>query len=728
MTNYYVSGTTVSGFVVTSGNSQRVCSGGSAVRTTVSPGGRQLVYSEGVAAGTTVSPGGRQLVYSGGTATGTKVCGGVQHVWKKGVATGTAVSSGGSQNVYSRGTVSGTEVCGGVQYVWNEGVAIGTAVSSDGSQNVYSRGKATGTTVSSGSRQNVDSGGTATGTKVSAGGWQHVWKKGMATGTTVSAGGWQAVYDGGTASGTTVSSGGAQYVNSGGTAVGITQLAGGGLGVVVASNTVVSGVNESGAFSLSGGVASNFILFSRDWQYVDPGGTATGTTICGGVQYVDSGGKASATTICGGLQYVDSGGTATGTTVSSGGQQYVYSRGKAYATKVCGGVVNAEGKVATATVQKGGVLNVKANGKATGIALQAGGSLAIAKGGTASTKCIASGARIALKAGGTLNLAAGDTLYGAVSFSGATVAGGSASNRVNMAKGAKISIGAKTNMKKLHLDASNAILSFTGAGSTLGSLMLSKATKVSYDVSKLKAKGSTLMLSLSAKNTQKIGAFSVTVAKGQAIGAYELSKNLVQNNKKGMAYTVNLGSTKLGTAKLNSTALTKNGVTYSFERSDTQTSLVVAMKAGSMKKGNAKANSLKGSVHSDVFYGGNGNDTIKGVDGRDVAVYDKTVWGKDKIVKTNGTMTILFKDLKKANVVQKLNSKTNVMTITRKDGKGQSINVQGWNSATHGVVFASAGSMESFDKWLKASTTARIKKTATAARTQVWQNAGLAQA
>ena len=401
----------------------------------------------------------------------------------------------------------------------------------------------------------------------------------------------------------------------------------------------------------------------------------------------------------------------------------MYSRGKAYATKVCGGVVNAEGKVATATVQKGGVLNVKANGEATGIALQAGGSLAIAKGGTASTKCIASGARIALKAGGTLNLAAGNTLYGAVSFSGATVAGGLASNRVNMAKGAKISIGAKTNMKKLHLDASNAILSFTGAGSTLGSLMLSKATKVSYDVSKLKAKGSTLMLSLSAKNTLKIGAFSVTVAKGQAIGAYELSKNLVQNNKKGMAYTVNLGSTKLGTAKLNSTALTKNGVTYSVEQTKTAINFSVAMKAGKMLKGSANADKLAGGVHSDIFYGGKGGDAITGKNGRDVAVYDRTASGRDKILKTDGTMTILFKDLKKTDVVQRLKG-TTMTIITRKGDKNQSVTIQGWNKATHNVVFG--GTMKAFDKWLKASKPTVAQTTA--ARNEVWKKAGLAQA
>ncbi len=320
----------------------------------------------------------------------------------------------------------------------------------------------------------------------------------------------------------------------------------------------------------------------------------------------------------------------------------------------------------------------------------------------------------------SVNLAAGNTLYGAVAFSGATVAGGSTTKRVKLATGAKLSMGAKTNMSKLHLDASSASLSFKGAGSPLGSLRLGKATQVAYNVSRLKAKGSTLMLTLVAKNSQKTGSFSVSVAKGQAIGTYELSKHLVQ--KKGTAYTVKLGSVRLGIARLNSTALTKNGVTYKVKTSGAQINLVVSMKAGKMLKGNAKASKMTGGVRSDVFWGGAGSDIISGVNGRDVAVYDKTAWGKDKLVKTNGTMTILFKDLKKVDVVQKIKGTT--MTLTRKSDKSQSVTVEGWDKATHNVVFG--GTMKAFDKWLTASKP--TAKVTTAARNEAWKKAGLAQA
>ncbi len=158
---------------------------------------------------------------------------------------------------------------------------------------------------------------------------------------------------------------------------------------------------------------------------------------------------------------------------------------------------------------------------------------------------------------------------------------------------------------------------------------------------------------------------------------------------------------------------------------DARVSLDVGIKDGDMIKGNARGNKLTGGVHSDIFYGAQGGDTIAGKNGRDVAVYDKTKWGKDKIVKTNGTMTILFKDLKKADVVQKLKGTT--MTLTRKGDKSQSVTVQGWDKATHNVVFAS-GAMTAFNKWLKATSVADMKKTATAARNEAWKKAGLAQA
>lgn len=198
--------------------------------------------------------------------------------------------------------------------------------------------------------------------------------------------------------------------------------------------------------------------------------------------------------------------------------------------------------------------------------------------------------------------------------------------------------------------------------------------------------------------------------------------NIIQKNN--TAYSLTVGSVNVGTVKLNGSALAKNGMSYKLASSGAEINLAISMKAGRMLKGTAKANSLAGTAHSDVFWGGKGNDAIAGKNGRDVAVYDKTAWGKDKILKTDGTMTILFKDLRKADVVQKLNGTT--MTLSRKDAKGQSITVQGWSKDTHNVVFG--GTMNAFDKWLKASTSMAVQKAAPAARNEVWKKAGLAQA
>ncbi len=141
-----------------------------------------------------------------------------------------------------------------------------------------------------------------------------------------------------------------------------------------------------------------------------------------------------------------------------------------------------------------------------------------------------------------------------------------------------------------------------------------------------------------------------------------------------------------------------------------------------MLKGTAKADRLDGTSHSDVFYGGRGSDVIAGGNGRDVAVYGRTAWGKDRILGTKGTMAILFKDLEKSDVVQKLRGTT--MTITRKSDRAQSVTVQGWSNNTHSVVFG--GAMSRLAAYLKAAAPSAAQEKA--ARSEVWKKAGLAQA
>jgi autotransporter passenger strand-loop-strand repeat protein len=484
----------------------------------------------------------------------------------------------------------------------------------------------------------------------------------------------------------------------------------------VATGTAVS---SGGGMSVNGGTATDTMVNEYGTMFVNDGIVRTVSIASAGTLTVSAGAQVSAATLKAGAKMsIAKGATDTGAKVA--GTMSVAGTAKSV-TVQNGGVVNAEGKVATATVQKGGKLNVKANGKATGIALQAGGSLAIAKGGTASTKCIASGARIALKAGGTLNLAAGNTLYGAVSFSGATLTGGSTTKRVKLATGAKLSMGAKTNMSKLHLNAGSASLAVAGTGSTLGSVSLNAATQVSYNVSKLVASSTAYMLSLKTASKQCKGKFSITVAKSQGVGVYELSKGIWQKN--GASYSIMLGTKNLGVAKVNGLGRVNGNVVYSLASDAShRINLTVAKGAGTAKRGTAGANKLTGGSTWDVFYGGKGNDTISGVNGHDVAVYDKTAWGKDVIASTKGRMTLLFKDLKAGDIVKKLNGST--MTITRNGDSAQSITVKGWSSAKHKIVFGSG--MTAFNTFLKAGTvTTAVGK---GARNEAWKKAGLAQA
>ncbi|MBQ9406789.1 MAG: hypothetical protein IJU37_08675, partial [Desulfovibrio sp.] len=192
---------------------------------------------------------------------------------------------------------------------------------------------------------------------------------------------------------------------------------------------------------------------------------------------------------------------------------------------------------------------------------------------------------------------------------------------------------------------------------------------------------------------------------------------------KNTVYTVNLAGVKQGTAKLNGLGLIKGNAVYAVNTgSSNSINLTVATAATKPYKGTTKTDKLTGTANWDVFYGGKGNDTITGVNGRDVAVYDTTAWGKDTIAKTSGSMTLLFKDIKASDIVKKVSGTT--MTITRKGDASQKITVKGWSDATHNIVFASG--MKAWNTYIgKASPTAAQ---VTAARNEVFKKAGLASA
>ena len=155
--------------------------------------------------------------------------------------------------------------------------------------------------------------------------------------------------------------------------------------------------------------------------------------------------------------------------------------------------------------------------------------------------------------------------------------------------------------------------------------------------------------------------------------------------------------------------------------------------SGFIKKGSKKNSNLIGSkpkyvvkgydyLYNDIFYGGKGNETISGVNGHDVVVYDKTAWGKDVIAATSGSITLLFNGLKSKDITQKKSGKN--LIITRKSDKKQQITVKNYTTSTHNIVYASG--MTAFNKYISQSkpTTAQTNN----ARNEVFKKAGIAQA
>ena len=270
----YVEGTNASGetfrlqngrasnFILYSGGSQHVKSGGVASATTIH-GGAQYVSSGGVASATTIH-GGTQYVSAGGTALETTIHGGTQYVSAGGTALETTIN-GGNQDVSPGGVASNTTINeGGLQNV-SSGAVLSATIVAGGTQNVSSGGKAYNVMQYSGGNINADVYGGDTSTYVSgtnasreaftlqngvasnfilyAGGLQNVSSGGVASDTLV-AGGTQNVYSSGVASNTTLNSG-AVNLYGGGLVSGL-NATGGDLNVY-GNNTLQGNINLADA-------------------------------------------------------------------------------------------------------------------------------------------------------------------------------------------------------------------------------------------------------------------------------------------------------------------------------------------------------------------------------------------------------------------------------------------------------------------------------------------------
>ncbi len=706
---------------------------GEAYNVHVSKGGAQHVRSAGYTYATVISANGSMRVSSGGLSNETYVLNKGLAQIVGGEAKYTHILDHGVEEVKNAGKVKGTSISmtvseGGAQKVW--GIASDGTINGGGTQTVFNGGLAKGTEVKG--KQILSSGGKASSVKIYLDASQSVLKGATSISATVEEGGVQIVA--GSAEGTKLYAKGTLRVQKGGVTKGIVIY--GGNQIISAggkdnSATIDGSYNSRGLQTiLKGGRATNAVIGYSGRQLVK--GSAVKTIVSGGELRVSDGGRSVNAVVSSGSMTVFDGGIASATRISGGGSLIVSAGGSALDTKLIYGNQTVRGVASNVTLHTDGYLSVVKGGRVYGLTLTSGFNVrnnTVVRGEWSTSACsnlVNKGSIDSWRLGSdvTMTLKDGFVLRRSTAVAAkGVVIGGTTNKRVSLAEGIVLTAESNANMTDLHLNVSSGSFFATGVGNAIGSLQTVAASTVSYDVTGVAATKKAIMLRAVTKSSLAKGTLSISVKKAQGIGVYELSKNIVQDT--GRAYTVSLGATKLGTVKLNSTALTKNGVTYSLNSSGNQVNLTVAMNGNAKTpicKGTTKAETLTGTAQSDVFYGGKGNDTIKSSNGRDVAVYDKTAWGKDKIVKTNGTMTLLFKDLKKDDIVKTLSGTT--MTITKANDVKQVISIQGWSSDTHNIVFGSK--MTAFDNYLKA--TSPNASVTNKARNEVWKKAGLASA
>ena len=118
---------------MSSGGTEIVSSGGSAIATTVSSGGLEFVFSGGLATSTVIDDGGDLVVLPGGMASATDSAGGLA------ISTGVVFDQPGTGvTVYATAATDLTVASGEIVDLLNSGTTTGTTVQSGGFEFVYS--------------------------------------------------------------------------------------------------------------------------------------------------------------------------------------------------------------------------------------------------------------------------------------------------------------------------------------------------------------------------------------------------------------------------------------------------------------------------------------------------------------------------------------------------------------------------------------------------------------
>ena len=706
-------GATTSNLFINSFGSVNVNNNGNANSCVIS-GGNMTVLDGGSANGTKINAG-TLTVSEGGTTLSATITRGIAKVQGKGKANNTKILTNGQEQV-NGGQTTNTIISGGSQIVTKNGQVIGTKIR--GGQLDITSGTASKVHISAGKMVNSGK-GSSTGTQISKGLMSVTGSKSLTSNTVISKGASQHLYGSIDSKATiyglqdlswnakayaaTVKKGGKQFIHSG-LAQNTTVNAGGILSSLAkTSNTTIEASGK--AFIISQ---------ARDYK-----------AKIYGLQYVNDNALTHLATIFKGGSQIVSNATTSNTIISQGGKQIVSGWGGVYKTTVDNkGILEVQqGAAYGTTIAKGGKLTVFKQGSVDSQVIQNGGVLTVNNGGTLNSATINSGGKVEVKAGGTT-----------VSLNakkGAILTGGTAKSKISLAH--DLILAGNVNAKNFHAITTKVgglKLKVAGNNNTLGSfkdnvdatyLQVSETyrTRLTYDISA--AKTGTNMLSLST--ISKLRCYcTIQTAKKQRLGTYKLSKGLnlsfgkMASDPNGI--TIKVGSTSIS-AKTGQT-VKKNGMQYKLSLSNNQFNLSLGLVNGVMRKGTSKKDTLTGTANSDIFYGGQNNDQITGKNGRDVAVYDKTAWGQDKIGKTSGTMTLVFKDLKATDIKTAL--KNDTLTVTRKSDAKQTITVQGWSNSTHNIVYANG--MTAFNQYLAATNPSQSQLTA--ARNEVFKKAGLA--
>ncbi len=395
-------GQTSTGYIVTSGFTLDVLSGGTATAPIVHSGGTANIL--GTESGAVISAGGNIIISSGGiennatilaggtetligpdSATGDKVYG-LQQITSANGATGTTLNNetiygGGEVDIFFKtNTLENSTILSGGLFAIN-GNASGTDLTLAGGTIEFESPKAnltgtldfaSGTLLISGAVISAGSGDLATIENFGAG--DVIELAGFATGALSAS----------TSLGNTIETVTSGAVSESFTFAGTSNfslltLTGGGVELLANTSVVNSGTVTGGTISngseqlvLAGATAADTTIINGGTQVVTNGGTVTGALIeQDSTQIISSGGVAINTNVGDpSLQIVSSGGTASNTTLTSGGELDVY------------------GSVTSSTVDNGGTEILFTGGTGAFNLVNSGGTL-ILSGGTATDTTIA---------------------------------------------------------------------------------------------------------------------------------------------------------------------------------------------------------------------------------------------------------------------------------------------------------------------------------------------------